>query len=254
MNLRRVERRLVAPFYLEMMGSNVSWLDKRTYGKLVRVGRKVTSTQVRALLRGGSLTIDARYEAAAGSPDRAGLLAHVTGAAPGRLHWRPVVMGAWLSLACGPDEITDDILFSLARCDGDLTAAPLCTAAVLIAGDAAVDAQVQPPSSGRARGGRSDVPRRCAGTPRRGSGEPARRTDEGALPTARRIRRTPSTRPSSLTAAAWFLLLLVVSTSEVTLASFALIPAWIESPAAGVYRSNSRLSSADSMYSSAFLR
>jgi hypothetical protein len=71
MNLRRVERRLVAPFYLEMMGSNVTWLDKRTYGKLVRVGRKATSTQVRALLRGGSLTVDAWYEAAAESPDRA---------------------------------------------------------------------------------------------------------------------------------------------------------------------------------------
>lgn len=57
MNLRRVERRLVAPFYLEMMGSNVTFLDKRTYRKLVRVGRKATSTEVRALLRGGSLTI-----------------------------------------------------------------------------------------------------------------------------------------------------------------------------------------------------
>lgn len=31
MNLRRLERRLVAPFYLKMMGSNVTWLDKRTY-------------------------------------------------------------------------------------------------------------------------------------------------------------------------------------------------------------------------------
>jgi hypothetical protein len=139
MNLRRVERRLVASFYLEMMGSNVTWLDKRTYGKLVRVGRKATSTQVRALLRGGSLTVDAWYEAAAESPDRAALLAHVTGVAPDHLHWRPVVMGAWLSLACGPGEIADDILFSLARCDGDLTAGPLCTAAVLVAGDAAVE-------------------------------------------------------------------------------------------------------------------
>ena len=139
MNLRRVERRLVAPFYLKMMGSNVTWLDKRTYGKLVRVGRKATSTQVRALLRGGSLTVDAWYEAAVESPDRAALMTHVTGVAPDHLPWRPVEMGAWLSLACGPDEITDDILFSLARCDGDLTAAPLCTAAVLIASDAAVE-------------------------------------------------------------------------------------------------------------------
>jgi hypothetical protein len=48
-------------------------------------------------------------------------------------------MGAWLSLACSPEEITGDILFPLARCDGDLTAAPLCTAAVLIAADAAVE-------------------------------------------------------------------------------------------------------------------
>lgn len=139
MNLRRVERRLVAPFYLKMMGSNVTFLDKRTYRTLVRVGRKATSTDVRALLRGGSLTVDAWYEAAAESPDRAALLTHVTGVAPGHLPWRPVVMGAWLSLACSPEEITDDILFSLARCDGDLTAAPLCTAAVLIAGGAAVE-------------------------------------------------------------------------------------------------------------------
>ena len=139
MNLRRVERRLVAPFYLEMMSSNVTWLDKRTYGKLVRVGQKATYTQVRALLRGGSLTVDAWYEAAAESPDRAALLTHVTGLAPDHLPWRPVVMGAWLSLACRPEKIADDIVFSLARCDGDLTAAPLCTAAVLIAGDAAVE-------------------------------------------------------------------------------------------------------------------
>ncbi|MEI7055519.1 hypothetical protein WBG06_06860 [Nocardioides sp. CCNWLW239] len=139
MNLRQVERRLVAPFYLKMMDSNVTFLDTRRYRKLVRVGRKATHTEVRALLRGGSLTVDAWHEAAAESPDRAALLAHVTGVGPDHLHWRPVVMGAWLSLACTPDEITDDLLFSLARCDGDLTAAPLCTAAVLLAGDAAVE-------------------------------------------------------------------------------------------------------------------
>ncbi|MBG6098458.1 hypothetical protein [Nocardioides luteus] len=134
-----MERRLVAPFYLKMMGSNATFLDKRTYRRLVRVGRKATSTEVRALLRGGSLTVDAWYEAAAESPDRAALLTHVTGLAPDHLPWRPVVMGSWLSLACRPEEIADDILFSLARCDGDLTAAPLSTAAVLIAGDAAVE-------------------------------------------------------------------------------------------------------------------
>ncbi|MFE7226061.1 hypothetical protein ACFU7D_14820 [Nocardioides sp. NPDC057577] len=134
-----MERRLVAPFYLKMMGSNVTFLDKRRYRKLVRVGRKATHTEVRALLRGGSLTVDAWHEAAAESPDRAALLTHVTGVGPDHLHWRPVVMGAWLSLACSPDEVTDDLLFSLARCDGDLTAAPLCTAAVLVADDAAVE-------------------------------------------------------------------------------------------------------------------
>ncbi|MFE6647897.1 hypothetical protein ACFVJS_15115 [Nocardioides sp. NPDC057772] len=139
MNRWRLERRLVAPFYLQMMGSSAIRLDKRKYRRLVRVGRKTTSAEVRTLLRGGSLTVDTWFETAAQSPDRVALLTHVTGLAPDHLPWRPVVMGAWLSLACGPEEITDDILFSLARCDGDLTAAPLCTAAVLIAGDAAVE-------------------------------------------------------------------------------------------------------------------
>ena|GEM_PF-1611994 len=66
--------------------------------------------------------------------------------------------------------------------------------------------------------------------------------------------RWPSARRSSAAASEWSLCLPVVPVSIVTIASFALIPAWMASPAAGVKRSRSKLSSADSRYSSAFVK
>jgi hypothetical protein len=66
--------------------------------------------------------------------------------------------------------------------------------------------------------------------------------------------RFPRACLNSFVLAAWSFPLLVDPVSAVTTASFALIPAWIASPAAGVYRFAARFDSAEASYSSAFLR
>lgn len=108
------EKRLVAPFYLDMMRSNALWLDDRQRRRLVRRGRTARLEDVRYLLAGGSLQV----------PQVDGVF----------LHWRPVVMGAWLSLRFKPGEVKDALLHALAHSLGDLTALPLASATVILVG------------------------------------------------------------------------------------------------------------------------
>lgn len=112
--MNRAETRLVAPFYLDMMGSNALWLHVRKRRRLVRRGRTVSLEDVHYLLSGGSLEMT--------QGDRV------------FLHWRPVVMGAWLSLRFEPDEVKDALLYSLDHTAGDLTALPLASATVILVG------------------------------------------------------------------------------------------------------------------------
>jgi len=95
------EDRLVAPFYLEMMGTNaIQYADAERLGSVVTVGRDVPVVDVVWLLRGA---------------------------------WRPRVMGAWFSLLHASEAMTRAVLQSLETSRGSLTAPPLAVAAVLLA-------------------------------------------------------------------------------------------------------------------------
>lgn len=112
--MNRAEKRLVAPFYLDMMRSNALGLDSRTRRRLVRAGRAAKLEDVRYLLAGGSSQV----------PQVDGVF----------LHWRPVVMGAWLSLRFEPDEVKEALIYALDHSAGDLTALPLASATVILVG------------------------------------------------------------------------------------------------------------------------
>ena len=102
------EDRLVAPFYLAMMGTNaIRYADAEVLRSVVAVGRNVSVADVVWLLRGA---------------------------------WRPRVMGAWFSLLHASEAMTRAVLQSLETSSGSLTAPPLAVAAVLLAGHEAQSA------------------------------------------------------------------------------------------------------------------
>ncbi|MGI5240100.1 hypothetical protein [Dactylosporangium sp. CA-139066] len=106
--MNEIELTFVKPFYRQMMGLNARrWADE-LWPDLTTAGRRVTGSDVSWMLRTG--------------------------------HWRPVVMGAWFSLAVPAESITDDLLSAMAESRGSLTAGPLATAATLVAGRNAVTA------------------------------------------------------------------------------------------------------------------
>jgi len=107
-SVNELESDVVKPFYLNMMGMNALDLAEDFWARVVAAGRTVTAGEVRWMLRSG--------------------------------HWRPVVMGAWFSLAVARDSITDHLLAAMSESKGSLTAPPLAVAATLVAGSAAVPA------------------------------------------------------------------------------------------------------------------
>ena len=89
------EDRLVAPFYLDMMGTNaIEYADADLLRSVAAVGRDASVVDVVWLLRGA---------------------------------WRPRVMGAWFSLLHDSDAVTRAVLQSLETSVGSLTAPPLAT-------------------------------------------------------------------------------------------------------------------------------
>jgi len=106
--VNEIESTFVKPFYLKMMGLNAArWADE-LWADLTAAGRAVTPSDVSWMLRAG--------------------------------HWRPVVMGAWFSLAVPAETIADDLLSAMAGSRGSLTAPPLAAAATLVIGGDAVAA------------------------------------------------------------------------------------------------------------------
>ena len=96
------------PFYLQMMGLNAVRTDPELpsvddlWPELVPAGRSVDLLDAKWLLNVGA--------------------------------WRPVVMGAWFSLRFSTAEIGVELRRAMERSLGSLTAPPLATACVLVAG------------------------------------------------------------------------------------------------------------------------
>lgn len=109
-SLNPIESRFVKPYYLKMMGLNALHLADHLWATLIETGRGVSAADVRWMLGTG--------------------------------HWRPVVMGAWFSLAVPAERIADDLLIAMTESKGSLTAPPLAVAAALGAGRAAVPAMI----------------------------------------------------------------------------------------------------------------
>ena len=99
--------RCVVPFYLDMMRLNARGAGGGLLPRIAALADGTTPQEVAQLL---------------GSP------------------WRPRVMGAWLAVRYSGATVQNALLASIRTCQGDLTAAPLATAACLVGGDAAVPA------------------------------------------------------------------------------------------------------------------
>ena len=97
----------VVPFYLQMMRLNAVGRDV-SESALLAAARTIAPDEVLALLR-----------------DR---------------NWRPQVMGAWFSVRHAAPDVVDGVLQALRESRGSLTAPPLATAAVVLAGPAAAQA------------------------------------------------------------------------------------------------------------------
>jgi hypothetical protein len=108
--MNEIESSFVKPFYLKMMGLNALHVTDELWASLIVTGRTVAASDVRWMLRAG--------------------------------HWRPVVMGAWFSLAVPAESVMDDLLTAMSESKGSLTAPPLAAAATLVAARAAVPAMV----------------------------------------------------------------------------------------------------------------
>ncbi|MFJ3405337.1 hypothetical protein [Promicromonospora sp. NPDC090134] len=106
-SLSELEQRLVAPFYLPMMGVGATDLEPELLDELVRVSATVTLDEVRRLLGSG---------------------------------WRPLVVGTWLALAMPGDEIKDGVVTAMTSSAGGLTAPPLAAVSALLAGVEAISA------------------------------------------------------------------------------------------------------------------
>ncbi|WP_436532871.1 hypothetical protein [Actinoplanes sp. HUAS TT8] len=110
MHIKDIESHFVAPFYLDMMGFNCLGLTAEVEADVISAGRRIASSDVARMLRAG--------------------------------HWRPVIMGAWYSLAVSAESIQHELLRAMAQSRGSLTAPPLAAAATVVAGPAAVPAMV----------------------------------------------------------------------------------------------------------------
>lgn len=108
--MNEIESNFVKPFYLKMMGLNALRLTDELRASLIVTGRAVAPGDVKWMLQAG--------------------------------HWRPLVMGAWFSLAVPAESVTDDLLTAMSESKGSLTAPPLAVAAALVVGSAAVPAMV----------------------------------------------------------------------------------------------------------------
>jgi hypothetical protein len=97
--------KLVSPFYLVMMGRNVTDEQERLIPELARVAQGTTAEEVVALLR---------------------------------RPWRESCMGAWYSLSHDPAAVGKEVLDSLERSSGVLNACALIVAAVELVGIDAV--------------------------------------------------------------------------------------------------------------------
>ena len=109
-SLSTVEQAFVKPFYLKMLRSNALILSDDLWSQIVDAGRVVTVADVSSMLRSGT--------------------------------WRPVLMGAWFSLAVPTASIVDDLIAAMSASRGSLTAPPLSAASTLLAGAAAVPAMM----------------------------------------------------------------------------------------------------------------
>jgi hypothetical protein len=103
MTLTARETTFVVPFYLNLMRMNAIWVGGEVWDNLVAAGRTAKLDDVLWLLGNGG--------------------------------WRPVVVGAWLSLRFHRDEVGEAILHALQESYGSLTAPPLAVAAVTIVGE-----------------------------------------------------------------------------------------------------------------------
>lgn len=142
MTLSGRETTFVVPFYLNLMRQNATWVGGEVWDELVAVGRTATVDDVLLLLGAGA--------------------------------WRSVVMGAWLSLRYGPDEVCEALLDALVESGGSLTAPPLAVAAVTIVGG---EATVTALNISKARSDEGSAPFLDAALERLGA-EPAQDVDE----------------------------------------------------------------------------
>jgi hypothetical protein len=103
MTLSRRETTFVLPFYLKLMRQNATLIGDEVWDELVVAGRTAIVDDVVWLLRVGA--------------------------------WRPVVMGAWLSLRFDHGQVGTAVLDALQESGGSLTAPPLAVAAVTVVGE-----------------------------------------------------------------------------------------------------------------------
>lgn len=108
--MNKIEVDFVKPFYLKMMGLNGLRVMDELWVSLIAACRTVTVSEVSWMLGTG--------------------------------HWRPVVMGAWFSVAVPAESVADDLLAAMSQSQGSLTAPPLAAAATVVAGPAAVPAMI----------------------------------------------------------------------------------------------------------------
>lgn len=108
--MNEIESTFVKPFYLKMMGLSALHRADELWASLTVASRSVTESNVRWMLQAEN--------------------------------WRPVVMGAWFSLAVPAESVMDDLLTAMSESKGSLTAPPLSAAATLVAGSSAVPAMV----------------------------------------------------------------------------------------------------------------
>ena len=111
--------RYVRPFYLQMMAVNAVRAEPALLADIAAVGTDATASDVVRLLR---------------------------------LAWRERVMGAWFAVRVREPEVTAAVLEALRTSRGSLDAPPLATAAVVLAGPAALNALEQHFAADRANG------------------------------------------------------------------------------------------------------
>jgi len=99
-----LNERFVQPFYLQMQRINA--IDADVLPDVIDAAMTASASEVIELLRG---------------------------------EWRPRVMGAWFSVRHDDPTVTSELLQSLRTSQGSLTSPPLATAAVLVAGDGAIE-------------------------------------------------------------------------------------------------------------------